>query len=266
MIAGISVAVVVLGVGGYFGVGFLTKAQTSANEKRRQVEKNSDGGEMGHIANLYDFLDATEPGGRGLGGMKNRGSAPRQRSAGAARPVTVAGDDEDEMTSRVKAAPVVPATYTLEVDKSTVPTGRVNGMIAGTNFLADVVQVDTSGTTQVLRLIQGSSLSPDREILIYIQLKSGGTIAGHSWKVSKDTKGTEVTQVAKRWKSNPRMAPEMKSFSTGFALQLEIGQPKNGEIPGKVFVALPDKEQTVAGGVFTIEPNFRRMMQLGDEL
>ena len=31
-----------------------------------EIEKDADGGQVGHIADLYSVLDATEPGGRGL--------------------------------------------------------------------------------------------------------------------------------------------------------------------------------------------------------
>jgi len=42
-----------------------------------------------------------------------------------------------------------------------------------------------------------------------------------------------MPSVAKRWKSNPKYAPEIKSFSFGYAMKLELGQmTENGEIPG----------------------------------
>src|SRR5207302_10329697 len=50
----IGAVVIALGVGGYFGFGLVSDWQEKANEKRRQVEKNSDGGQLGHIANLND--------------------------------------------------------------------------------------------------------------------------------------------------------------------------------------------------------------------
>jgi hypothetical protein len=40
-------------------------------------------------------------------------------------------------------------------------------------------------------------------------------------------------------------------FSSGYAMKLELGQLVNGALPGKIFVALPDTEQSVAGGTFT---------------
>jgi hypothetical protein len=59
-----------------------------------------------------------------------------------------------------------------------------------------------------------------------------------------------VPQVVKRWKTNPRFAPQFKAYSSGYAMKLELGEITNGVLPGKIFVALPDTEQSVVAGVF----------------
>src|SRR5438552_1805612 len=83
----ISAVVVVLGVGGYFGFGWLMQYQEKENAKRRQVEKNSDGGEMGHIANVYDALDKTDPDRGEKGGGTSREGVPRQPRSGVGKPI-----------------------------------------------------------------------------------------------------------------------------------------------------------------------------------
>lgn len=246
--------VLVLGGGLYIGIPKLTEWQNAANAKRREIEKNSDGGQMGHIANLYDVLDATEPGGRGLGGGP-RGGGPRQRREAGAGPIAVPGGDDEDMSPMAaaeKALPVVPPVYTLDVKAAQIPQGRVNGLISGSNFVADIVSVDPVGTAQALRFIQGKGPSPDRELLVYLHLKAGETVAGHNWTISSDMKGLDVPQVAKRWKPNPKFAAETKSFPTGYAMKLELGQLTNGAIAGKIFVALPDSDQSVVAGLFNI--------------
>jgi hypothetical protein len=64
-------------------------------------------------------------------------------------------------------------------------------------------------------------------------------------------KGTPISRVTKVWKTNPKYAAQEKPFMTGFALKLDLGQltPSN-TLPGRIYVALPDKEETVVGGVF----------------
>lgn len=241
--------VAVLGAGGYFGFVGLSNLQGKANEKRKEMEKRSDGGEMGHIANLYDVLDATEPGGRGLGRGKY-GSGPSQRAAAAARPVAVGDEDEMGHSMGTLAAP----TYTLDLAAAAIPEGRANGTLAGTNFVVDVAQVEVIGTAQVLKLIQGSPFSANRETLVYIQLKSGGTLAGHTWSVGTDPKGAEVVQVTKVVKPNPKATAEVQNYNKGFVVKLEIGQGKDGFIPGKIYLSFPDKEKSVVAGSFTITP------------
>ena len=240
-----------LGVGGYYGWGWLRERQEKLNAKRREVEKTSDGGEVGHIANLYDVLDATEPGGRGLGGGSSRATGPRQRSGTEPRAIPIPADASGAaLQAAEKNLPVIPAIWTLEVASAKIPEGRVNGMISGTNFLAETIRVEPTATAQVFRLTQGALASPDREFLVYLHLKPGETIAGHTWSVSKDMKANEVPQVTKRWKTNPRYAPLLKQFPAGYAMKLEFGPLTNGVIPGRVFLALPDTEHSVAAGLF----------------
>jgi hypothetical protein len=66
-------------------------------------------------------------------------------------------------------------------------------------------------------------------------------------------KGATVPQVAKRWRTDPRYAPTIKSYATGYALKLELEPIRQGEVKGKIFISLPDTEQTVAAGSFTAE-------------
>jgi hypothetical protein len=252
-----------LGVGGYYGWGWLQERQNRLNAERRKVEKTSDGGEMGHIANLYNVLDATEPGGRGLGGLKGgSGTGPRQRDAETPRSIPLpAGANANGQPGATAAGssqpqvPLIPAIWTLDLPTAKIPEGRVNGSIAGTNFVAETASITATPTAQVFRLTQGAANSPDREILIYLHVKSGESLSGRSWTVSTDMKPPEAPQVAKRWKTNPRYAPTMKQFTTGYAMKLEFGQLTNNMIGGKIFVALPDTEQSVVAGVFNATAN-----------
>jgi len=251
----IAAVVVVAGVGGCFGLRWVSNLPEKTNEKRRAVEKNSDGGEMGHIANLYDVLDATEPGGRGLGGGVS-GSGPRTRQTTATRPIYVPGDSdsyEHPVAAANQALPVVPAVYTLEVASAKIPEGRVNGMISGTNFVLDTATLEKQPAYYLLRLRQGTNATPDREIRVYLHLAAGERISGHSWTTAKETKDKNQPSVAKGWKTNPKYAATTKSFANGYAMKLEFGQIEEEVVSGKIFVALPDPEQSVAAGVFKAE-------------
>src|ERR1051325_1395532 len=85
----------VLGVGGYFGWGLVEKWQDKANEKSRQMAADSDGGQVGHIQELNNVLEATDPSNPRLDKLGRRPppSGPRQRDNGVPMPI---GIDPDE--------------------------------------------------------------------------------------------------------------------------------------------------------------------------
>ena len=146
---------------------------------------------------------------------------------------------------------MTPPTYTLDVAQAKISEGKVNGTIAGTNFVPDTVRLDKVGRLYVLDLRQGAGATPDRGLKVFLNLGATGSPTGQTWTVSQDMKGTPVSRVVKVWKTNPKYAAQEKAFTIGYALKLEFGQlTESNTIPGKIYTALPDKEQTVIGGVF----------------
>ena len=146
---------------------------------------------------------------------------------------------------------MTPPVYTLDVSQAKFTEGKVNGSITGTNFVPDVVRLEKLAGAYMLDFRQGTGATPDRGFRVYLRLPGTNTPAGQSWTVSPEMKGTPVSQVVKVWKTNPKFAASEKSFTTGFALKLELGQmTESNTISGKIFAALPDKEQSVIAGVF----------------
>ena len=145
-----------------------------------------------------------------------------------------------------KALPLLPAIWTLEVDQAKIPEGKANGTISGTNFIVEAAVC----TPQILRLYEGAPASPVREIMIYLRLSASESLTNRTWTVAKDMKGKGVPQVVKRWKTNPNYAAQSRNYSSGYAMKLEIGQVASNLITGKIFLALPDAEQSVVAGQF----------------
>jgi len=242
-----------LGAGGYFGWGWVSSYQEKVNAKRRQEEKNADGGQVGHIADLYDVLDRTEPGRVPMAPRGGHASGPRAKPSGVGEeiplPAGAAAANATPGAADTNAAVVAPV-YTLDVAQAKIPEGRVNGTISGTNFVSETARLDAVGGAAVLRFFQGQLTSPDREILIYLHPKASDKMSGMTLSINSDSRGFGLPTVTKLWKPNPKYAAQTKPFSFGYALKLELGQITNGIVPGKVFVALPDNEQTVVAGVF----------------
>jgi hypothetical protein len=251
-IAQVAGILLILGAAVYFGWPYVQKWQDKANASRRDAEKNADGGQVGHIAELNSVLDKTEPG-RPLGGDAPRSSGPKRRPGAAEIALPgdpTAGATPPAATATEATLPLIPAVWTLEVGTAKIPEGKVNGSISGASFAPASIRLDPVPTAQVLRFTEGATLSPDREILLYLHFKAGEKIGGQKLTVSKETRGGGIPSVVKRWKTNPKYAPTMKTYASGYALKLEFGQPTNGIVPGKLFLALPDNEQSVVAGVF----------------
>jgi hypothetical protein len=245
-----TLVVAALAVGCYYGYGFVSHMQDKVTAATNDAAKNGDGGQVGHIANLNKALDATEPGRVAASGGT---SGPRQHRSGVGQEIPVAGGSDAAAPGSANAAdalPLIPAVWTLDLTKARIPSGRANGTLAGTNFIPETARIDPIGTAQVLRLLQGQLTSPDHEVLVYLHLKAGEKLGGQTLNISQEMSGAGVPQVTKRWKNNPRFAPQYKSFTSGYAMRLELGQNTDGTVPGKIFLALPDPEQSVVAGNF----------------
>jgi hypothetical protein len=136
------------------------------------------------------------------------------------------------------------------MDKAKIPEGKANGMISGTNFVPETARLDKVGPTYLLRLLQGATTTPDLGFMVYLRVNAGESVTGHTWTVTQDLKDRNQPQVIKLWKTDPRYAAKQKAYSSGYAMKLELGQVADGVISGKIFLALPDPEQSVVAGVF----------------
>jgi hypothetical protein len=230
----IAACVLLIPPAGYFGFSWIRDYQAKLNVKRQQTGADSDGGRMGHIATLYDALDATDPNKYsrfGDGAAEENKRYMERKKAEAA------------------AEEIIPPTWTLEIDKVKLQRGKVNGSVAGTNFVAATAFLDVKGAMNVLSLRDSTNFYADRELFVYLKLKPGENLIGQSWTIAPDTR-TNVPNVIKKWRSNPRVAPQQKSFPTGYAMKLEFLNQSDELVQGRIYLALPDTEQSVVAGQF----------------
>jgi hypothetical protein len=150
-----------------------------------------------------------------------------------------------------KEPPMTAPVYNLDIAQAKISEGKVNGTIAGTNFVPDLVRLDKVAGVHVLTLRAGPGQSPDRGLRVYLRLKPNESPTGQTWTVSEDARSPIISRVVKVWKTNPRYAAKETPFTTGFALKLELGRlTDSNTIPGKIYAALPDAEHTVVAGAF----------------
>lgn len=140
--------------------------------------------------------------------------------------------------------------WTTDLSKMKAPDAPVSGMLMGAPFKLDVV---THNGTGALILKQGTDVIGDASIIIFTRIKQTDELAGKSFAV--ETKG----DIAKRphvhynRRLNPNELPKGMATIEGYAMRLEFGEKKDGKIPGKVFLSLPDTDKSVVAGTFTVE-------------
>jgi len=214
----VAIVVVVLGAAAVIIAPMINSAQQKVNEQRKKDSEDYGGGEVGHAMELNRVLDATDP-------------ARFERGAGSKEP-------------RLTAPP-----WSLDVAAAAIPSGTVRGKISNFGFVLDDAHLEVTGGAYVLSLRHGLNIIPDREVLISLRLNPGENIQGKSWTISKDmTAG--APGIAKKWRAEQSGPPKQAAFAGGYALKLEFENAVTGIIPGKIYLALPDQDQSVISGEF----------------
>jgi hypothetical protein len=144
---------------------------------------------------------------------------------------------------------IVP-TWTLDVEKAAIPDGRINGTSGGASFNVETVKLDRNAASAVLSFTEGVGTTADHELYVFISATADEDLAGRSWKI--ESNGHGGPQIVRRWTMNPKFAPVQKTFSKGYAMKLEMDQPTRDWQTGRIFLALPDTNQTVLAGEFSI--------------
>jgi hypothetical protein len=218
--------------------------QVKLDKKQKEIAANSSGGEMTHIAAIYQTLDATDPAKMEARQMKDRAKLDREMA-----------DFKEKMKPQpdpTLSMPLAAPQWTLEAAQAQIPSGRLHGSIAGEDFTVENVVLDPSGASRILAFQQGVGTTADHEVFVYLGPNNNDSVAGRSWMVTKETKGKDVPQIIKRWTANPKFAPISKTYFYGYAMRLEFGQPGRDWLPGRIYLALPDTNQTVLGGSFSL--------------
>ena len=218
-------AAVIVAAGGalYGAFTWASSAQKKFNVEREKNAAESDGGQLGHIAELNSVLDATDPGKQPYVGY----SVPE-----FPKPV------EEKIT---------PPVWTLDIASAKIPSGKANGSISGSPFVIDRAYLQKMPTGYALTVRQGAGFQADREVLISLPLKPSENLDARTWKIGTSTTNTNP-RVTKRWLAGGRQ--HTKVYTNGYVLTLEFGRSTIDGLPARIFVALPDEEKSVVGGSF----------------
>lgn len=149
-------------------------------------------------------------------------------------------------------APVTPppstpdAGWTLDLAGKKTPESPAVGRIHGKPFT--LTRATVQGGTVNLR--EGAKWPPDLGVTIHLFAKQGEELAGKT--VNIEATRTNAPKLTLRWKDETNQ-PMNRTIHEGYAMRLEFGAVQNGQLPGKIYLGLPDKTHSWVAGTFTAE-------------
>ena len=150
-----------------------------------------------------------------------------------------------EDASAPAAAPAKPKRAAAPV----IPNEPVKGMVSGKPFSLERAYVQNG----VLVLLSGKDPAT-AGVSIHGLSKAWDVPAGKNVKVAADTKADSAPGVRVSWKDDADGAPQSREFKDHYTLQLELGaEEKDGKIPGKLLLTLPDDQKSTVAGTFNAE-------------
>jgi hypothetical protein len=137
--------------------------------------------------------------------------------------------------------------WTMKLAAVEIPSEPVTGRIHRQPFKLEKVALEGG----FLKLIEGKDFFADREMDIVIFENDLTRLSGRTFTVPKEGFGT-TPHIYMKWKEGVRDAPKQRSFVDRYALRLEFGQLAGGNLPGKVYLCLPDLEKSFVAGTFEV--------------
>ncbi len=104
----------------------------------------------------------------------------------------------------------------------------------------------------ILTLRQGNDFFPDYAVLIFLFLKEGEQPDGRTFRITK-SQGFGSPHIHMKYKQKAQNAPKTEIFMKDYTMRLEFGKREKGVLPGKIFLSLPDKNQSFVNGAFLAE-------------
>jgi hypothetical protein len=155
----------------------------------------------------------------------------------------------DEQAKAAKAAEIAAAKkragWNLDLSVADFPDRDASGKIHSVNFTVEAALF--SGSSVVLQQTNGSS----RIMQLASLLKPGESFANLSLNIAtNDT--NRIPKITLAWRDAGAAKAGNQIFTNGYAMKLEFGSISNGVLPGRIYLSLPDPEQSYVGGNFEI--------------
>lgn len=149
-------------------------------------------------------------------------------------------------TASPAAASEPDTNWTLKLAGQSIPDAPVAGRINGQLFALSRATVQ--GGTLTFR--QGATWPPDLGVTVHLFANQGEELAGKA--VNIEPTRTNAPRLTLRWKDDQGKAVN-RTIRQGYALRVEFGAVKNGRLPGRIYLCVPDAPHSWVAGTFAAE-------------
>jgi regulator of sirC expression with transglutaminase-like and TPR domain len=158
-----------------------------------------------------------------------------------------------QVRKAVKTTPGPPPASVLwknDLKNAKIPATIAKGTIHGEEFVSNSAELANG----ILTIRDGADFFPNHAVMVFLFLKEGESPDGKSYRISR-TSDLGSPHIHMKWKPEKSKVPKTKVFMKDYSMRLDFGTIKNGELPGKIYLCLPDEMKSVVAGSFNARVN-----------
>jgi len=136
--------------------------------------------------------------------------------------------------------------WTLDLTKAVFPDKVAAGKIHGKDFVCRRAVFQNG----LLMLRSSAGRESEMAANIFVSANTALAVSGESFEAITN-QPSSVFRVSLYWRDGNMRISEL--FTNGFALKLEFGSISSNQLPGRIYVCLPDEMKSCVAGTFTAE-------------
>jgi hypothetical protein len=174
---------------------------------------------------------------------------PRDAAAVAAltRDIAAYNDDLKAHSAAVALEKTEAPPASLWVDdvaQAHIPAAPARGAIGGEPFTVERAVIENG----ILSLRHGTGFFADHEFVLFLFL-NGRSPAGRNFQIKPESSAGSL-HVHMKWLAKNQKLPETQAFINGYGLRLEFGERSGNELPGRIYLCMPDAAKSYLAGTF----------------
>lgn len=141
------------------------------------------------------------------------------------------------------------AKWTMKMKEMTPPDKKVTGLLFGREFTPEKVVYENGW----LSFRIGEELIPDTKLDLVLFLKDGEKLENKTINIAPAAFNPPNSPHIHASSNQKGKAPDVEGCVSNYALKLTFGEKdKSGEVPGTIYLCLPDKAKSFIAGTFTV--------------